>query len=248
MTPAGGRAATKGEIPRHVAIIMDGNGRWAARRKWATAKGHRAGAENAREILRRCRSLGVEVLTLFAFSSENWRRSKREVEALLGLLAFYLDEEIDTLDEEGVCVRFIGSRERFGAKLRRQMDDAERRTGRHRRYTLVVALDYGGRRDIVEAAKTLAARAAAGECRVEDIDEAMFADALSTAAWGDPDLCIRTGGEHRLSNFLLWQSAYTELHVSDALWPDFDADCLERALRDYGQRQRRFGARVRGSK
>jgi len=228
---------------RHVAIIMDGNGRWAAQRGLPRVAGHRAGAEAVRRTLRAAVENGVQVLTLYAFSSENWRRPNEEVADLKGLLGYYLEREIDTLAKEGVRLQLIGDYRAFGPELVARLDAAVERLAANRRLTLVVALNYGSRAEIVEAARRLIARAQAGEVDPAAIDEGMLADGLQTRDLPELDLLIRTSGEVRLSNFLLWQAAYAELVFTPVLWPDFDGEALRAALADFSARQRRFGGR-----
>ena len=225
---------------RHVAIIMDGNNRWAKREGRQGVAGHRAGAERIREVLRACRTEGVQILTLFAFSSENWRRPPREVEALMGLFHSYLQREAVELASEGVRLKVIGSRERFSARLRATIERAEATAASGDR-TLVIAADYGGQWDIAQAAARLAERAVAGEIQPGEIDAQAIDQELSTHPWPPVDLLIRTGGELRISNFLLWQSAYAELYFTPLLWPEFDGPALAVAAAEYRQRQRRFG-------
>ena len=232
-----------GRVPRHVAIIMDGNGRWAEKRGLPRVAGHRAGAEAVRKILKAAVKEGVKVLTLYAFSSENWRRSEEEVSDLKGLLGYYLERELDELSRQGVRLRLIGKPDAFGPQLMERLERAVERTARNDRLTLVVALNYGARNEIAGAARNLAAKAAAGELEVEDIDEATLGAELMTSDFPELDLLIRTSGEKRLSNFLLWQSAYAELVFSDELWPDFDEIAFRGALDEYAGRQRRFGGR-----
>ena len=230
-------------IPRHVAIIMDGNGRWAEKRSLPRVAGHRAGAEAVRKILKAAVKESVQVLTLYAFSSENWRRSEEEVSDLKGLLGYYLERELDELSRQGVRLRLIGDPGAFGPQLIERLDRAVERTAKNERLTLVVALNYGGRSEIAGAARNLAARAATGELDVGDIDEESLGAELMTSDLPELDLLIRTSGEKRLSNFLLWQAAYAELVFSDALWPDFDEFAFHAALEEYAGRQRRFGGR-----
>jgi undecaprenyl diphosphate synthase len=232
-------------LPRHLAVIMDGNGRWAQARRLPRAAGHREGAAAARILVETCARRGIEVLTLFAFSSENWQRPGAEVRALLDLFATMLRQEQRRLMDNGVRLRVIGDRAAFAGRLRARMEAVERATASGGRMTLAVAMGYGGRWDIVQAARTLARRAAAGELAPDALDERALAAALSLGDLPDADLLIRTGGEQRVSNFLLWQLAYAELYFCDALWPDFDTAHLERALDWYATRQRRFG-RVAG--
>ncbi|RST32212.1 di-trans,poly-cis-decaprenylcistransferase [Sphingomonas ginkgonis] len=222
---------------------MDGNGRWAQRRHLPRVAGHRAGAEAVRRAMTAARDAGVEVLTIYAFSSENWRRSEEEVSALKGLLGYYVDKELKTLEKEGVRLRLIGEHEAFGPDLARRLETAMARTAGNDRLTLVVALNYGGRAEICAATRELARRAAAGEMAPEDIDEAAIGGLLQTRELPELDLLIRTSGEQRLSNFLLWQAAYSELVFTDTLWPDFDEQCFNDALHQYASRQRRFGGR-----
>ena len=231
-------------VPRHVAIIMDGNRRWAQARGLPIALGHRAGAEAARRVTEAAVEQGVGWLTLFAFSSENWLRPADEVTALVRLLRFYLRSEVASLAREGVRLRVIGDRERFGPDLTREMERAEATTAGGTRLNLTVAMSYGARDEILAAARAVAAAAAAGRLDPASLDEAGFAARLSTAGMPDPDLIIRTSGEQRLSNFLLWQAAYAEFVFQDVLWPDFAAGHLAEAIQQYGQRERRFGARV----
>ena len=230
-------------VPRHVAIIMDGNGRWAKRRGLPRAAGHRAGAEAVRRALQAAADNGVEVLTLYAFSSENWRRSTEEISDLTALMRFYLERELKTLEKEGVRLRLIGDHSAFGPELVERLERAVERTAGNDRLTLVVALSYGSRAEIAAAAKQLAVRAAKGEIDPASIDEASVGNALQTADLPELDLLIRTSGEVRLSNFLLWQAAYAELLFLDTLWPDFDEQAFAQALEVYAGRERRFGGR-----
>jgi undecaprenyl diphosphate synthase len=222
---------------------MDGNGRWAAKRGLPRAAGHRAGAEAVRKTLRAAVEAGVDFLTLYAFSSENWRRSEEEITDLKGLLAYYVEKELDELDREGVRLKLIGNPAPFGRTLVERLQRAVERTAANERLTLVVALNYGARSEIAAAARRLAAEAAAGKLAADRIDEQAISDALDTAGLPDPDLLIRTSGEVRLSNFLLWQAAYAELLFTDTLWPDFDEAAFKRALADFAGHQRRFGGR-----
>ncbi|WP_242011266.1 polyprenyl diphosphate synthase [Acetobacter fallax] len=222
---------------------MDGNGRWAASRGLPRAAGHKAGAEAVTRCLRAARANGVDYLTLYAFSSENWRREPSEVADLTGLLKFYLRHKVSELHQEQVKIRFVGEVGRFGADLCAEMARAEALTAGNTGLTLLLALSYGGRSDIVQAAQALARAAQRGELDPGLIDETMVSRHLLTAGVPDPDVIVRTSGEHRLSNFLLWQSAYAELVFLETLWPDFDGDCFARVLDIYGRRERRFGAR-----
>ncbi|MEK9671608.1 MAG: isoprenyl transferase [Rhodospirillaceae bacterium] len=230
--------------PRHVAIIMDGNGRWAQRRGLPRAAGHKAGADAVSRAIRGAGDLGIPYLTLFGFSSENWQRPKQEVTDLMGLLRLYLRSEIAGLNREGVRLRVIGERDQFDQDIVDLIADAERLTAENDRLNLTVALSYGGRREIVEAARQVAAKVAAGAMRLEDIDEKGFARLLYTDGLPEPDLVIRTSGEQRISNFLLWQMAYAEFSFIDVLWPDFDEGHLAEAVSDFLGRDRRFGGAV----
>jgi undecaprenyl diphosphate synthase len=229
--------------PQHVAIIMDGNNRWAKRRKMPGAAGHRAGVEAIRVVLRTCRKHGVKVLTLFAFSSENWSRPSVEVNALMQLFSAYLNSEVKKLHADNVQLRFIGQRERLKPGLQKKMADAEQLTAANTGSYLVIAVDYGGQWDIVNATRELAQRVANGELRPEQIDNDLFDQHTALADLPKPDLLIRTAGEQRLSNFLLWQLAYSELYFTDVFWPDFGELEMLRALQAFAQRERRFGGR-----
>jgi undecaprenyl diphosphate synthase len=228
-------------IPRHIAVIMDGNGRWAQRRRRPRAIGHRAGARAVNLCIDFCLDEGIEALTLFAFSSENWGRPEEEVGALMKLFMNALDREVAELDRRGVQIRFIGERERFNPPIRTRMEAAERQTRGNSRLTLTIAASYGGRQDIAAAARSLAEDVAAGRLRPDEIDEALFASRVALADLPPPDLFIRTGGDVRISNFMLWQLAYTELWFTETLWPELDAATLRRAIEDYASRERRFG-------
>ena len=236
-------AGNGGAVPRHVAIIMDGNGRWAKQRGLPRAAGHKAGAEAVRKTLQAAADAGVEVLTLYAFSSENWRRSDEEISDLKGLMRYYLERELDRLMEEGVRLRLIGDYTAFGREMARQLEDAVERTAANTRLTLVVALNYGSRRELAMAASRLARKAVAGAVDPGAIDESALEAELDTAGLPHLDLLIRTSGEIRLSNFLLWQSAYSELLFTPVLWPDFDEQAFRDALEQFAARQRRFGGR-----
>jgi undecaprenyl diphosphate synthase len=227
------------EVAQSVAIIMDGNGRWASRRKLPVAAGHRAGARTVRRIVEASIDVGIHDLSLFAFSTENWSRPQDEVDALMEIFAETIERELPDLAEQGVRVRFIGRRDRAPEALRERMEAMEDRTGLNTRLNLWVAFDYGGRAELVEAARRLV------ESGVEarEIDENVFAANLYAPELPDPDLLVRTSGELRISNFLLWQLAYAELVFVDRLWPDFDARDLRAALAEYAQRRRRFGGR-----
>ena len=229
------------EPPSHIAIIMDGNGRWAKRRGLPRLAGHRAGVENIRRIVTECAEQGVRYLTLYAFSSENWRRPEEEVRDLMGLLRHFLASELDELVSEGVKLRVIGAWRKLSPDLVAMIEGAIARTADNPGPTLVIALNYGAQAEIADAARMLAERARAGEIDPAAIDEKLFEDALDTGDLPPLDLLIRTSGEQRLSNFLLWQAAYAEFLFVDTLWPDFDERALADALDAYGRRQRRFG-------
>ena len=228
-------------VPNHVAVIMDGNGRWARRRRLPRHAGHRAGVRAARRTVRVCAEAGVRFLTLFAFSSENWNRSHDEVGKLMRLFVEALESELAELERNRVRVRFIGDLDRLSATLRERIMGAERRTASNDGMTLIIAVAYGGRWDIVQAARRTAQSVAEGSLSAEQVDEASLAQHLCLSAFPEPDLLIRTGGEHRISNFLLWDLAYAELYFCDALWPQFDAEQLTAAFKFFAQRERRFG-------
>ena len=230
-------------LPRHVAVIMDGNGRWAKQHKIQVALGHRKGVEALRSIIRESSDLGIEALSLFAFSTENWRRSPQEVEALMGLLLEYFTSEIDELDEKNVCIRILGDKDGMPPRQRQALIDAEERTKDNTGLKLNIAINYGGRAELARAARILAQRTLDGEIRPEDITEETLSDALYTRGLPDVDLLIRTSGEMRLSNFLLYQCAYAEFLFPQALWPDFGLDDYHAALIAFAGRQRRFGGR-----
>jgi undecaprenyl diphosphate synthase len=232
-----------GSAPRHVAIIMDGNGRWAKKCGLPRVAGHRAGAEAVRRTLRAAVKNGVEVLTLYAFSSENWRRTEEEVSDLKGLLGYYLERELDSLAKEGVKLRLIGDYKAFGPDLSKRLERAMDRLQPNSRLTLVVALNYGSRAEIAAAARKLATKAGAGEIDPASIDEEALGSHLQTHCLPELDLLIRTSGEVRLSNFLLWQAAYAELVFTPTLWPDFDEAELVKAIEQFAARERRFGGR-----
>ncbi|WP_407349948.1 polyprenyl diphosphate synthase [Congregibacter variabilis] len=222
---------------------MDGNNRWARKHSLPGVAGHRAGVEAVRGVMRACRESGVEVLTLFAFSSENWSRPLPEVRALLALLSRYLRTEVKQLHEDNVRLRFIGKRSRFSAGLQRLIAHAETVTANNTAATVIIAVDYGGQWDITRAAQELAKRAQQGELNPEDITTELVQSTLSLGGFPRPDLCIRTGGDARISNFLLWDFAYSEFYFTPVLWPDFGELEFARALADYGKRERRFGGR-----
>tara|TARA_R110002051_G_scaffold219374_1_gene283348 strand:+ start:149419 stop:150111 length:693 start_codon:yes stop_codon:yes gene_type:complete len=220
---------------------MDGNNRWARKRLLPGVAGHKAGVDAVRAVIEVCAEEGVEVLTLFAFSSENWRRPEAEVGALMELFLSALRREVKRLRENGIKLCIVGDRSRFAPELRQAMLDAEAQTAEGRRLTLVVAANYGGQWDIAQAVKKLAGQVLEGQLTLDQITEPQVEAALSTASWPLPDLCIRTGGERRVSNFLLWQLAYAELYFSDLYWPDFKQEALREAFADFARRQRRFG-------
>ena len=228
-------------IPGHVAIIMDGNGRWANERSLSRSEGHKAGMKSVRDVVEGAIEAGINVVTLYAFSQENWQRPRREIAFLMSLLQRYARSEVKDLVENGVEVHTIGDIERMAAPERKAIQAIIDETRGGKNLQLVLAISYGSRREIVGAARDLAQRAAAGELRPAEIDEETFAAALNTAPWPDPDLMIRTSGEYRISNFLLWQLAYTELYTTPVLWPDFTREHLFEAVLDYQRRDRRFG-------
>jgi len=246
MTPAENKITpcannSESTIPRHVAVIMDGNGRWAKSRGQSRVMGHKKGAEAVRKIIRNCGDHGVEYLTLFAFSSENWKRPGREVKLLMELFISVLEKDIDVLVENGVRLRIIGDLDRFGKRIGKLIKKAEKRTASNDRMHLLIAANYGGRWDIIQASQKLAELSRNGEINPAEINEEMFSHYLVTDDIPDPDLFIRTGGEKRISNFLIWQLAYSELYFTDVLWPDFSKENLIDALRWYASRERRFG-------
>ena len=228
-------------IPRHIAIIMDGNGRWAQKRFMPRAFGHQAGVKAVRKIVEHCANQGVEVLTLFAFSSENWRRPKEEVSLLMKLFVETLQREIDILDKNGIRLRFIGDRSAFPDVLQNKMHIGETQTKDNKALTLVIAANYGGHWDMCQAVQKIVDKMAVGELSKQPISQELIKEHLATAGLPDPDLFIRTGGEERVSNFLLWQLAYTELYFTETLWPDFDQNSLNEAINSFKSRQRRFG-------
>lgn len=233
--------ATRQAFPRHIAIIMDGNGRWARQRGRPRASGHQAGFRTTRDIVEACGRQQIEALTLFAFSSENWKRPQQEVGLLMDLFLRALKSEVSKLCENNVKIRFIGERSAFQAKLQQEMDNAENLTQNNTGLKLAIAVNYGGRWDIVNAARQLAFQVHAGQLNPEDIDIDTFSRHVSLSEISEPDLFIRTGGEKRISNYLLWHLAYTELYFTDVLWPDFSELELANALDFYAGRQRRFG-------
>ena len=240
-TPSAGPAPPEAPRPRHIAIVMDGNGRWAQARHRPRSIGHRAGARAVSLCIDFCLERGIEALTLFAFSSENWARPDEEVSALMQLFLRALEREVSELHRRGVRLRFIGAREAFAPALRQRMDAAEALTAGNTRLALNIAANYGGRWDIAQAARALAREVEAGRRRADSIDADALAPHLCLADQPEPDLFIRTGGDLRISNFLLWQMAYCELYFTPTLWPDVTADTLQQALNDFAGRQRRFG-------
>lgn len=228
-------------IPKHVAVIMDGNGRWARKRAMPRHMGHRSGVTAVRKVVEVAAKRGVGYLTLFAFSSENWKRPRDEVSKLMGLFVEALQREVNDLHRNNVRLEFIGARAQLAAKLRDMIASAESQTANNTGLRLLVAVAYGGRWDVVQATQALAQQVAAGELQAGDIDDAAIASKLALAGIPDPDLLIRTGGEQRISNFLLWNLAYAELWFCDTLWPDFDEQQFDRALEFYAQRERRYG-------
>lgn len=231
----------KKEIPTHIAIIMDGNGRWAKKRGLPRVAGHREGVKSVRDVVEACAQLGVKYLTLFAFSTENWRRPKQEVDTLMKLLIKTLRTETDKLHKNDIKLMAIGDIESLPTEVQRELKEAIEKTKNNKRMVLNLALSYSGRWEIIEAVRDIAKDVKDGKIKVEDIDDKLFSNYLKTAGIPDPDLLIRTSGEYRISNFLLWQIAYTELYISDCLWPEFRRKHLYEAIRDYQRRERRFG-------
>jgi len=229
------------KIPVHIAMIMDGNGRWAQERGLPRIKGHGQGAKNVRVILDACAAIGVEVLTLYSFSTENWSRPMDEIQGLMEMCVAYCEQERDALLEHNVKVRVLGRREGMPDEALRALDSLVEATSQCTGITMCLAVNYGGRDEIVDAARDLAARAASGEISPDQIDQAVFADSLTTKGLPDPDLLIRTGGDFRVSNYLLWQISYAEIMVTDVQWPDFTTDQLYAMIRQFADRSRRFG-------
>ncbi len=240
--------ALPSKIPQHLAIIMDGNGRWAEARNLPRLAGHKAGVDAVRRTLEACKDIGIKVVTLYAFSSENWRRPLEEVDGLMGLLRFYLKSELARLHKEGVRFLAIGDKTALAPDIQTIISNAETLTTANTSFTLCVALNYGGRQELTMGMQQLAEAIAAGALQPSEITEATIAATLYTHGLPDPDLIIRTSGEQRLSNFLLWQAAYAELYFTDIHWPDFGKEPLLLALEDYSQRQRRFGGLNKKSK
>lgn len=228
-------------LPKHIAIIMDGNGRWAKHRQLPRIAGHRAGVENVRVIVQSCAEMEVEALTLFAFSSENWRRPRREVTLLLELFSVALEQEVDKLHQNNVRLKIIGDKSAFPQKLQKLIDSAENLTAQNTALNLSIAANYGGRWDVVQSLKAIAQEVKEGKIEPEEVSEDLVSERLCLAHLPEPDLFIRSGGEQRISNYLLWQLAYTELYFTDCLWPDFDSAAFATALESYKNRQRRFG-------
>lgn len=232
---------TPASIPRHIAVVMDGNGRWAKKRLLPRVAGHKAGVNSTRSIVEHCANYGVKALTIFAFSSENWNRPEKEVKGIMSLFVSTLASEAEKLHKKDVRVIFIGDRSRFSESLQRAINNAEKLTCNNTGLVLNIAANYGGRWDLVQACKNIVEKSNSGELSIEDITEATVAEEVCLAGLPEPDLFIRTGGESRISNFLIWQLAYTELYFTDILWPDFDEKALGDALQWYQTRQRRFG-------
>jgi undecaprenyl diphosphate synthase len=235
------KPAVNCDVPRHVAIIMDGNGRWAHLRKKPRHSGHRAGVKSVRMTVETAAQRGVEYLTLFAFSSENWARPQEEVSSLMNLFVEALRREVEELHRNNVRLKFVGALHELDAKLRKKITESEEKTAVNTGLRLTVAIAYGGRWDIIEASKALARAAVEGSVQIDDIDDDRFASKLQMSSAPDPDLLIRTGGEQRISNFLLWNLAYAELWFTDVLWPEFDESAFDAALKFYAGKQRRFG-------
>jgi undecaprenyl diphosphate synthase len=229
------------KLPRHVAIVMDGNGRWAERLGQLRVEGHRAGVNSVKAVIRSCLEQGIAVLSLFAFSSENWSRPVPEVEFLMQLFLDALSHEIESLHDHGIQLRFTGDRSGLSDALQLEMHRSEQLTSSNQSLILNIVINYGGKWDIVQAVRALASQVALGQLMPADIDEKCFSEALNTGLLPDPDLLIRTSGEQRISNFFLWQLAYTELYFSEVLWPDFNAEEFDKALFAYSQRKRRYG-------
>lgn len=229
------------KLPQHIAIIMDGNNRWAKQRKLPSLAGHKAGVDSVRSVIEGCVEYGVTSLTLFAFSSENWKRPELEVKGLMELFKLALDREVRKLHKNNIRLKVIGDKTRFSQTLQEKIAKAEALTAENTRLTLNIAANYGGRWDIVDTAKQLAQKVQDGHLSIEQIDESLFDQSISLADQPDPDLCIRTGGESRVSNFLIWQMAYAEYYFVDDFWPDFSKETLASAIRDFCTRERRFG-------
>ena len=233
--------SNKQSIPHHIAIVMDGNGRWAKKRLLPRTAGHREGVKAVRSTLEACANTGVKILTLFAFSSENWRRPKSEVISLMDLFVTSLDKEVKSLIDKGVKLQFIGDRRQFTQKLQDKIAEAEETTSMNDAFMLNIAANYGGRWDIVQACQKLCKQVVGGNLSIDEITELQFSKQLSTKSLPDPDLLIRTAGEKRISNFLIWQAAYTEFYYTDIFWPEFDEREFQLAIDEYGRRKRKFG-------
>ncbi|RLA26144.1 MAG: isoprenyl transferase [Gammaproteobacteria bacterium] len=231
----------KSHYPKHIAIIMDGNGRWAQQRHLPRIMGHPAGVKAVKRVVKFCAEQDIQVLTLFAFSSENWRRPKEEVSKLMGLFMLTMQKEVNSLDKNNIRLRFIGERGDFSEKIQQKMAESEQQTAKNTGLTLVIAANYGGHRDMTLAMQRIAQQVKDGQVLPEEIDESMIANSLSISDLPDPDLFIRSGGEKRISNFLLWQLAYAEFHFTPKLWPDFNAQTIQEAIDDFLTRERRFG-------
>jgi undecaprenyl diphosphate synthase len=228
-------------VPRHVAVIMDGNGRWARQRGWPRTRGHLEGANAAKECVEACLELGIEYLTLYTFSTENWRRPKEEVETLMGLLQKFLRDYTDELRDRSVRLEAIGRLNEMPAAVYKQVMESIAATADGKRLTTILALNYSGRAEIVDAVKRIVEQVVSGQIQVDQITPELFSNCLYTSRWPDPDLFIRTSGEMRISNFLLWQLSYTEMYVTQKLWPDFRRNDLVEAVKEYGRRNRRYG-------
>ncbi len=229
------------QLPKHIGIIMDGNGRWAKQRNLPRSAGHTAGAKNFRTITRYCSNIGIKYLTVYAFSTENWKRPAEEVNALMSLFKSYLEEAIRDFKDDDIVVRFIGDKSAFSPDLQELIDENERMSAHRKGMVLNIAMNYGSRDEIINATKEIATLVKNGELNVADITTETISNHLYTAGQPDPDLVIRPSGEYRISNFLLWQSAYTEYVIMDVLWPDFSKEMLDQALIEYAKRNRRFG-------
>lgn len=236
-----GAAVQDRPVPKHIAIILDGNGRWATKRGLPRTAGHAAGSENFRRIATYCKTIGVQYLTVYAFSTENWKRSQEEVSAIMGLLKQYLFEALDEMERDHIKLRFFGDLSKLSPELQQLAQKTLETSQKYDGFQANVCLNYGGRDEIVRAARAFAQRCASGECRPEDLTEADFSAYLYSAGVPDPELIIRPSGEQRVSNFLLWQSAYSELYFTDVLWPDFTPEDLEQAIAAFNRRDRRFG-------
>ena len=234
-------AGSERPVPRHIAIIMDGNGRWARKRGLPRNAGHAAGSETFRRIATYCKNIGVRYLTVYAFSTENWKRSGEEVQGIMDLFNQYLHEAIDEMEQDRIRLRILGDLSRISPELRALIERTDEISTHYEGFQANICLNYGGRDEIVRAARAFAAQCAAGERKSEELDERLFSDYLYTAGLPDPELIIRPSGEIRVSNFLLWQSAYSEYYFTDVLWPDFDEKELEKAIAAYNGRSRRFG-------